>query len=204
VLMDSNLAIDRSLQGAKGVVMPGYEWRFVPAIATVQESLASGQLGEPGLLRIHRWRDASGADVLRALLISDLDIATWMFGKEPDSIYIARRPDYLQLHLGFDGGGMAVIDHATARPAGTDYDSLTIVGSTGAAYADDHHNMNLLLADDRPSPIRVSQGNNALIAMVREFFAAISESREPSVTMDDLAKTLKLAATIGQAEGRIR
>ena len=45
----------------------------------------------------------------------------------------------------FPEGGMALIDCSRAlQPSCDPYFSLTVIGSTGAAYADDHHNTNLL------------------------------------------------------------
>ena len=53
---------------------------------------------------------------------------------------------------------MAMIDVAASLPSGGDYFSLTMIGGTGAAYADDHHNMNLLYSGGQPNAIRASQG----------------------------------------------
>src|SRR5262245_45936182 len=36
-------------------LLVGHVCRFLPALRMVKESLESGKLGEPGLLRIHRW-----------------------------------------------------------------------------------------------------------------------------------------------------
>ena len=185
------------------VVMPGNEWRFVPSVATVHSSLAAGKLGEPGLLRIHRWKTDSSEMCERSLLMADLDLAAWMFGQSPVSIYVARRPNYVQIHLGFEGGGMAIMDHSMGRPANTDYDSLSLIGSTGAAYADDHHNMNLVFGRSSPSAIRTDQGSTHLVGMLKEFLAAISESRPPSVTLADTERALKTVGTITNSEGRI-
>ena len=185
------------------VTMPGHEWRFIPTVAAVNSSLEAGNLGEPGLLRIHRWRADTGDEVDRAMLMADLDLARWMFGQDPAAIYVVRRTTYVQVHLGFENDGMAMIAHATGRPANTHYDSLTLIGSSGAAYADDHHNMNLHFTEKAPTAIKVSQGNTHTIGMVSEFLTAIAESRPPFVTLEETQGTLKMLEKVSNAEGRL-
>ena len=109
-------------------LMVGQAGRFLPSVQAVKESLASGRLGEPGLLRVHRWEPRpSGSD--RRLeqeaeqegagvygLACDIDLACWLFEDVPDRVFAVDRRgshpplellDYLQLHLGFPNGGMA-------------------------------------------------------------------------------------------------
>lgn len=85
----------------------------------------------------------------------------------------------MQVHLGFADDRMALIDVANLPAGGHEYYSLSVIGASGAAYADDHHNMQLLLAGDRPQALRTSQGDQVLLATVREYLEATGESREP-------------------------
>ena len=62
-----------------------------------------------------------------------------------------------------------MIDIAASLPSGGDYFSLTMIGGTGAAYADDHHNMNLLYSGGQPNAIRTSQGRADLAGQLQEF-----------------------------------
>lgn len=178
------------------VVMPAHAWRFVPSVATVQASVASGKLGDPGLLRVHRWKAEAGDDCIRRMAFADLDLAAWIFGGCPQTLYVIRREGYVQWHLGFVGDGMALIDHATARSSGMDYESLTMIGSRGTAYADDHHNMNLLFANDHANAVRTSQASVHLVDMLKEFFGAIEQKREPAVRLADAEKVLKVMDSV--------
>jgi predicted dehydrogenase len=171
----------------RGVVMPAAEWRFRPAIQAIHRRLKAGHLGEPGLLRIHRWG-------VEAELLADVDLAFWIFGV-PIATHVMTQSDtgYRQVHFGFKEGGMALIDHAplpTANPDG--YESVSLIGSAGAAHADDHRNINLLLKSDQTTALRVGEGESARVSLLAEFVAAIVEKRNPSVTMRDLAEASDL------------
>ena len=118
----------------------------VPANRVILDRLSSGKLGEPGLLRVHCWSGESGR-ALASKLYGHIDLAIRFFGSSPAELYSVARGEqsYLQVHLGFAGGGMAVLDFSDRLPAGQGYDSLSLIGSSGAAYSDDHHNTHLPL-----------------------------------------------------------
>jgi predicted dehydrogenase len=181
---------------AAGVkLMPFGSARFVPAHLAVKEALASGKLGVPGLLRIHHW--SSGGDPRSELAV--IDLALWCFGRLPREVYAVERRgpsgemDYRQLHLGFGEGGMALIDVATSLPDANDYWSMSVIASTGAAYADDHHNMQLQFRGATPQALRTSQGVRALLAELQEFVKAIESDRAPSISAADVLAAWKVA-----------
>ncbi len=144
-------------------------WRCHAYLNTIQQSLESNQLGRPGLLRLHHWArrptisrlDQVGIVTLAA---TQLDVACWLFGGRPTSVYAVALPQSspssdremdertggLQIHLGFADGGMAQLGCVVA-PHCQPYSMVTLVGSQGAAYADDHHNMNLLIGERNES-----------------------------------------------------
>jgi predicted dehydrogenase len=229
ILIDGPLAESVShaqeLVAACGVrvrLMVGGQLRFLPSVRAVKEAQDAGRLGAPGLVRIHRWQPAgegaapdkspASADRLADVLLRmtpEIDLACWLFGRRPASIYAARSrsretsgglnsdefsyADYVQLHLGFPGGGMALIDHATLPP-GAAYFSLSLIGSTGAAYSDDHHNMQVLYGGGQPAAIPTGQGDAALLAELQEFVSAVEAGREPLVTAADALAALQVAA----------
>ena len=189
-----------ALGQADSPLMPAHPWRFLPSIQSVKRSLDAGKLGQAGLLRIHRWLPP-GADVESQAerILPDADLACWLFGSAPESVWSlqsAANPGYIQFHLGFANDGMAMIDIAASLPSGGDYFSLTMIGGTGAAYADDHHNMNLLYSGGQPNAIRTSQGWADLAGQLQEFVDAISEQREPSVTPTDTATAVAVVEQI--------
>ena len=180
-------------------LMTGSADRFLPSLQTVKQSIAGGQLGQPGLLRIHRWEPAGSGGAIGSLS-REISLARWLFDAEPDHVYAVGRgrsaestSDYVQLHLGFPNDGMALIDLSRTLPAGDGYFSLSVIGSTGATYADGHHNAQLVFGGGSPSARITGEGPAAVIAQVTEFVSAIEEGREPSPGGNDLIATAKVA-----------
>jgi predicted dehydrogenase len=89
-----------------------------------------------------------------------------------------------------------MIDVAGSLPAGGDYFSLSMIGSTGAAYADDHHNMNLLYSGGQPSALRASQGRADLAGQLQEFVDAIGEQRPAAVTLEEATRAIAVTEQI--------
>ena len=186
--------------------------RFRSDIAAVKESLDSGQLGGPGLLRIHCWRQPDGG--AHRCLLDEIDLACWFFGARPASVYALSRSihstdDYIQVHFGFPAGGMAMIDVNTSLPPGDSYRSLSLIGSTGAAYADDHHNMQLIYQGDHPSAIRTDGADTARLA---ELAAFVDSTRATGRSLADidfwqgtvvLANAVEASMNSGQACQRV-
>ncbi len=185
-------------------LMAGNLGRFAAAGATVKEALDSGELGEPGLLRIHRWEsldtgswpalDQEQGSVAVRNLSAEIDLAIWLFGGLPTEVYATGRrvshggidqPDYVQVHLGFDGDGMSVIDYSESLPDAPGYHFLSMIGSKGAAYADDHHNVNLVYGGGGTRALGPGHGAGHILAQLQEFADAISEDRDPATTGAD-------------------
>src|SRR5262249_4954427 len=88
--------------------------RYLPSRRVIPEQV-HGRLGEPGLVRLHRWA-STGA------LLRDLDLTLWLAGKLPEVVYAAGKEgelapgDSVLVHLGFPGGGMALLDLGCLSP----------------------------------------------------------------------------------------
>jgi len=187
-------------------LMLGQFARFWPSVQTVKESLDAGRLGLPGLLRIHRWesfpvdsslersqRGTRDGGMLSAL-IREIDLACWLFGRGPSQVFaVGRRHasapvddwDYVQLHLGFPDGGMAILDYSRTLPQGDSYFSLSMIGLAGAAYADDHHNTQLLFGGGHPSALLTGHRHKALLSQLQEFIDSVAQNRDPSIAGAD-------------------
>lgn len=183
-------------------LMWGDSVRYRPTLQSIRASIASGKLGAPGLLRIHRWEaTTSDKGSLFGKLTREIDLACWLFDAQPNLIFAAGRGtnddsrefDYAQLHLGFPEDGMALIDFSRRLPDGDDYFSLSVIGSTGAAYADDHHNMQLVYGGGSPSARQTTEGRIARQNQLKKFVSAINEKRTPSVSPSDARTALKIA-----------
>ena len=117
--------------------------RFLPSRQLIRQQFDTGKLGEVGLIRVHRWEprgSASADDVhgLPASLLRDLDVVLWLIGHSPDAVYAVEQTDsnpsnsrgrFLQVHLGFPSGAMALLDFADRLPPGEGYQSLSLIGS---------------------------------------------------------------------------
>ncbi len=180
---------------AAGVrLMAGLATRYLPSQQTVKNAIKSGDLGELGLVRIHRWEaGANGANAIEQVA-SEIDVANWLFEDLPSEVYATgRRDDYLQVHLGFPNGGMALIDCASSLPDGGGYFSLSVIGSTGGATADDHNNMNLIYRGGKPLAVTGGQGVSHVRAQLQEFVDAIAEQRPPATSGIDGRNALLVA-----------
>jgi len=189
-------------------LMFGQTLRFQHSLQVIKDRLVSGKLGAPGLLRIHRWtsaHDLVSANDKRATsarTICVLDLANWLFDTLPDSIYaVAGDPgdDYVQVHLGFPGGGMALIDHAASLPERANpYESVTMIGSTGAAYSDQHHNSQMLIGREQTLAVPTGEGTRALCEQLQEFANACEQRRAPAVNHADAEKAIQVAQAADQ------
>jgi predicted dehydrogenase len=168
--------------------------RHRPAVRAVLASLAAGELGRPGLLRLHRWQP--GGD--RALL-PDLDLALAVFAADPDVIFATGTDDLVQAHLGFPGGGMALLDVATSLPPGDAYFSCSLIGSDGAAYADDHRDRQLLFTGGLPLAPQGDETDAACLTLLRDFVEAIAQQRRPLVDAAHLRRLRAVSAAVDRS-----
>ncbi len=198
-------------------LMVGQRKRFLPAVATIKQSLADWKLGALGLVRLHLWEprasagaaleDVSSEPVIEEvveqvveLAVEEFDLARWLFGTSPTIIHATGckigEGRYLQVHFGFSAGGMALIDCAPIPPGARGYFSLSAIGSSGAAYADDHHNTHLLFRGGDPSALMADQESESLRGLIEEFVGAISEGRAPAITGADGRDLLEISTAV--------
>ena len=107
-------------------------------------------------------------------------MALWLFNARPTEVYALARgggtgttPDYMQVHFGFPSGAMALLDFSATHPEGKGYNSLSLIGSSGAAYADDHNNTHLLFNGGNPEALISDQGKGHLALEIQGFVDAI-------------------------------
>ncbi|MDG2220699.1 MAG: hypothetical protein P8L85_04930 [Rubripirellula sp.] len=148
-------------------VVPALQARFQPSVHQIKTEVDAGNLGLPGLLRSHDWDRSCALDDQR--LADHLDIAAWYFGRLPCVVYAVSRRDYVQMHLGFEGDGMAMMDVDAGDSLGGSYRSLHLIGSGGAAYADDHENVQLAIDARGIEAVLTSQCDAAWVNLLRAF-----------------------------------
>jgi predicted dehydrogenase len=181
--------------------------RYVPSRRLVKEQLDSGKLGEVGLVRIHRWETSPGQyDDPSQLPLGwplDLDLALWLAGRQPETVFATGKDDFfqfVQIHLGFAGGAMALIDYAPHLPEGVPYRSLSVIGSNGAASADELHNVQLhnqgylvnATLTDELHPLTI-------VSLVQEFVTGLNSGGDFAASVDSWRQTLVLAEAVQQS-----
>ena len=183
--------------------------RYFPAVQSIRSTLDAGKLGEVGLIRIHRWEPSPrAATTWSELLYADLDLATWLTGAAVQTVFAldnsaeikpGRVPSAIQIHLGFTTGAMALIDVSRELPKGDDYYSLSVIGSRGAAYADDHRNVQLSYTGGTPRGWRVDADRLARLAQIQGFVRAVHESKQNNAMPDEISGALNLLAAIRES-----
>jgi hypothetical protein len=143
--------------------------RHLPSRQLIRQQLAAN-LGEPGLVRVHRW----SAALSHAHLKRDLDLVLGFLGRAPQVVHALSGHDLLQVHLGFPGGGMALIGHATGPHLADGYSSASVIARNGAAYADDHASRQMHFTGGAVHALRTSEDTLALVAMAQSFVDGLS------------------------------
>lgn len=168
---------------------PALTWRFLPSHGEIYARLRAGNLGDPGLLRIHRWPP-------RDPMWADLDLALWWFSGVPEVTFGLQSEELLQTHLGFPDGGMAMIDHALEFTTCDGYHAVTLIGSTGAAYSDDHRNMQLLLTRAGTSALKVNESELARVNLLGAWMDSIAKASPAPVGLSDFKRALHVDAML--------
>ena len=178
--------------------------RFSAYSLAIREALDAGHLGTPGLVRIHHWSSQSQQSRARLweMAVREVDSTCWFFGSQPDVIFgqssvSESEPVGLALHLGFESG-MAIID--CAFHAGGSFYTSSLIGSKGAAYADDHHNTNLLLQDGTTEGVPI-KGDDVWLPRQLEAFADCIQGRATDTSVGEVKQAISIChAAIQSAE----
>lgn len=201
VIGESDLSVERLdawaamvRPGGPRLAVPNFE-RHLPSRLLIRQQL-DGPLGRPGLVRVHRWPAFQPA-----LLLADLDIALWLMGVSPDVVCaLEGEGGVLQVHLGFPGGGMALISHAAAGLSGHRYSSLSVIASAGAAYADDQANRQLYFTRGEPcAAFLASEEAGAVTSMVQSFVDDVLEGADLSPALANWRRALAVRNAVTQS-----
>jgi hypothetical protein len=138
--------------------------RYLPSRQLIRQQLDAGKLGAPGFVRVHRW-ESSASEESR---LCDLDLVLWYAGLAPNIVHAVQNETATQIHLGYPGGAMALLDHARL-PDGDSYQSVSVIAASGAAYADDQQNMQILYRGGTPKAVRAEETLVQWTALLQEF-----------------------------------
>ena len=165
--------------------------RYLPSRQLIRQQL-DAVLGQPGLLRLHRWQ-TEAAPPLR-----DLDLIRWLMRQAPERVFALANGASLQIHLGFPGGGMALLDLVTTLPNGDGYVSLSVIAASGAVHADDHHNVQLAYRGGRPQALRTEEDAGQLATIAQEWLAH-TPGEDHWQAVFALAEAVQQSLTTGRA-----
>src|SRR5581483_32193 len=192
--------------------------RYLPSRQLIREQLGQ-KLGAAGLVRVHPWeaRPELRTDSSLGLpgpLIAYLDLVHWLAGGPPSVVYAVEQGggEYVQVHLGLPGGGMALLDYTRRLPAGDSYQSLSVIAASGAAYADDQHNAQLLYRGGRAQAVAVEERTRQRTLLLQEFVDALTTGcdlsanaatwRHVYATADAARQSLRTRRAVPLLEGR--
>lgn len=178
-------------------LFPAFPARFSQDIATVHKSCDTGKLGQLGLMRMHVWAHNSTQNG-NASKISAADLALWFFGQEPEVVYGTSQSSGSAscslLHLGFKCGGMALIDFTNSLPEGEGYQSLCLIGSEGAAYADDHRNRNLFFGGGAPGASCPDMRHSFVRPMLENFIATVRHGATSELAVESYRRAIDIVS----------
>jgi predicted dehydrogenase len=194
--------------------------RFFPEYALAQAAVAGGQIGRPGVLRLHRgsyrpkkpagnWfldEEKSGG-ILMDLMIHDYDYACWVAG-DVEAVSARRvteaHPDapvdYGLVILSHRLGALSHISGAWAYPPPTFRTKLEIAGDRGLIEFDSDstapiQNLILKTMDGAPDVGLPSSpvSESPYTTQIKEFYRAIVDGITPRVTATDGLRAVQIA-----------
>jgi predicted dehydrogenase len=152
----------------------------LPSRRLIQDQIGAA-LGAAGLIRIHRWQskgnEPSADDASPGPLVRDLEWVVHWVGASPSHVFALGN---IQVHLGFNNGGMALIDYQSTFPVGAGYHSVTVIAANGAAYADDHENQQLLYRGGHPQALRADETTRQRVHLLQDFVDALARGDDLS------------------------
>ena len=220
-------ATDRSGRGIK--LQIGFNRRFDPNFWRVRELVASGEIGEPHILRITsrdpapppiEYIKVSGG-IFLDMTIHDFDMARYLIGSEVEEIYVAAGVmvdpaigeagdvDTAVITLRFENGVIGTIDNS--RQAVYGYDQRVEVFGSGGMVAVSNKTPDLaVVSDDKsvhgPLPLHffIERYTDSYVAEMRAFIECIQRDETPPVTGIDgrIPVVMGYAAAKSYAENR--
>jgi myo-inositol 2-dehydrogenase/D-chiro-inositol 1-dehydrogenase len=205
----------------------GFNRRFDPSFAAVQQQVASGALGAPHVIRITS-RDplppsaeyaASSGGLFLDMTIHDFDMARFLSGSEVTEVYArgavlvdpeigkAGDIDTALISLKFANGALGIIENS--RKAVYGYDQrIEVFGSKGTALADNNTPTSMVVMNesgtvrDKPLYFFLQRYQTAFVAEMQAFVNAVrNDTPTPVSGNDGLAPVLIALAANESLQG---
>ena len=85
-----------------------------------------------------------------------------------------------------------MLDFTSALPEGDGYHSLNLIGSRGAAYADDHRDRNLLFDGGSPAATAPAFQGAYIQPMLEDFVRAVTEEQSSKEACEEYGRAEKI------------
>jgi predicted dehydrogenase len=209
-------------------LLVGHVVRFFPEYAQAKAAVERGEIGRPGVVRLHRgsyrpkkpvgnWflDESKSGGILLDLMIHDFDYARWVAG-EVTRVYARKitvaHPDapvdYGLAILTHQNGTISHIAGAWAYPPPTFRTSLEIAGDRGLIQFDSDDTVpirNLIMKShgDAPDVALPSSplAESPYITQIKEFYQALHDDRPARVSAEDGLAAVQIArAAVASAE----
>ena len=205
-------------QGVRLLV--GHVVRFFPEYSQAKAVVESGQIGAPGVIRLHRgsyrpkkpvgnWfldEEKSGG-MLMDLMIHDFDYARWIagevkrvFARKVTTGHPQAAVDYGLVVLTHTGGAISHVAGAWAYPPPTFRTGLEIAGERGLIqFASDDtapiHSLIMRPAGDAPDVALPSSplAESPYVTQIKEFYAALKDGTPARVSAQDGLAAVQIA-----------
>ena len=188
----------------------GFNRRFDPNFAAVQDQIASGALGEPHIIRITSRDPApppaeyvtSSGGLFMDMTIHDFDMARFLCGSEVTEVHAygavlvdpeigkAGDIDTAVISLKFANGALGIIENS--RKAVYGYDQrVEVFGAKGTAMADNNTPTSMIVLNesgtirDKPLYFFLERYKTAFVAEMQAFVDAIREDKPTLVSGKD-------------------
>ena len=194
-------------------LLVGHVVRFFPEYALARAAVAEGQIGKPGVIRLHRgsyrpkkpagnWflDEVKSGGILMDLMIHDYDYARWVAGdvetvsaRRVTEHHIEAPVDYGLVILGHRSGALSHIAGAWAYPPPTFRTHLEIAGERGLIEFDSDGTapiQNLILKTggaDAPDVALPSSpvSESPYTTQIKEFYSALADGVAARVSAND-------------------
>ncbi len=231
--IDLNLARVKQCLGVVketgAVLMVGFNRRFDPHFAAVRAAIDEGRIGpvemvqitsrDPGPPPISYIKSSGG--ILRDMTIHDFDMARFLLGEEPDTVFatasvlvdpaIGEAGDFDSVSIVLTTASRRQCSISNSRRATYGYDQrIEVLGAKGAVAAENQRPVSIEIANaqgfTRP-PLHdffMTRYTEAYAAEIASFIAAIVEGKPASPSGEDGLRALALAdaALLSVKEGR--
>jgi predicted dehydrogenase len=195
--------------------------RFFPEYALARSAVAEGQIGKPGVIRLHRgsyrpkkpagnWflDEVKSGGILMDLMIHDYDYARWVAGevesvsaRRVTELHLDAPVDYGLVILSHRSGALSHIAGAWAYPPPTFRTHLEIAGDRGLIEFDSEDTapiQNLILrsgGSDAPDVALPSSpvSESPYTTQIKEFYAALADGAAVRVSATDGLAAVQIA-----------